>query len=808
MRSPEELTRGWRALYDDPMLSLERLKERGIAGELTDTSLRSLYWKIYLEYLPLSSDAWPLLLSKERQGYADLKKKYMSDPNESAKKTTDWTLNNPLSTAEESPWTQYFRDTELQKVIRQDVERTFPDEPAFRNPATQDVMTGILFIWCKLNPDVSYRQGMHELLAPILLVVEKDALDLKQANAELGATLATTFDSAYIEHDAAVLFYRLMRSTKPWFEVGSDPAPSKIPARYAGHRRMNEVNMPQVPIIQICRRVQNDLLRVLEHDLYLHLDKHGIEPQLYGLRWFRLLFGREFGLPDLFVLWDGIFAEDANLGLVEWLCVALLSHLKGKLLGKDYSMTMHTLMKQPRLSTSIATQLIDNAIVFRERYTQRALNADLSDGSSPHSAADAAPVPGGEKLRKKRTTVPWVQHTTSPSSAQQNNTDTDSLSPSAADLLEQAPTADSAILDETTRQLNMQVAQLTRAVRNFEERERAIIKKVRSSMHKLADHINDTTTASALDDSTGGSIGVLQSVLTELREAAALASSPVALKQQSSVEKLLGRPSQPPPPQREGTFSGKPLGSAVMPVATGEPPLLSDAESTTATHHEHADESLELGPNPQPFTSESLVVVVAARNEVEATAPLASDTSPTPPSMGPSSSTAKNNGSAANNNTYPAQPEPSIQQPPQLSIRQWGSSAEIRNSPILSPAFPSSPSFPASSSSSARAYPPAPRSASTSLHPTTSQQRSITDPLATATLAAKTASAFFFGRGTSKMGSSEEIRDAPHADPLGAAAATSSARRTSGGWTPHQQFSHNHTQVVPRSGEVVSRPPI
>ena len=36
-------------------------------------------------------------------------------------------------------------------------------------------MTDILFIYCKLNQDVSYRQGMHELLAPLYWVLEHDA---------------------------------------------------------------------------------------------------------------------------------------------------------------------------------------------------------------------------------------------------------------------------------------------------------------------------------------------------------------------------------------------------------------------------------------------------------------------------------------------------------------------------------------------------------------------------------------------------------------------------------------------------------
>lgn len=35
-------------------------------------------------------------------------------------------------------------------------------------------MLRVLFVWSKENSDTSYRQGMHELLAPMLLVFHRD----------------------------------------------------------------------------------------------------------------------------------------------------------------------------------------------------------------------------------------------------------------------------------------------------------------------------------------------------------------------------------------------------------------------------------------------------------------------------------------------------------------------------------------------------------------------------------------------------------------------------------------------------------
>ena len=50
----------------------------------------------------------------------------------------------------------------------------FPETEFFRDPATQKMLTDILFVWSKENKDLSYRQGMHELLALILFVVNAD----------------------------------------------------------------------------------------------------------------------------------------------------------------------------------------------------------------------------------------------------------------------------------------------------------------------------------------------------------------------------------------------------------------------------------------------------------------------------------------------------------------------------------------------------------------------------------------------------------------------------------------------------------
>ncbi|KAI8816106.1 rab-GTPase-TBC domain-containing protein [Fimicolochytrium jonesii] len=718
--NPDKITAGWQDLFGDPLLSLERVRAKGTSGYITDDSLRSLYWRVYLEFLPLSPDAWLLLLAKERQGYADLKAKYMSDPNAAAKASNDWTLNNPLSTAEESPWTQYFKDAELQKVIRQDVERTFPDEPTFRSKDTQDLMTGILFIWCKLNMDVSYRQGMHELLAPILLVVKRDALDPDDVagKAELDPTIAATFDSEYIEHDTAVMFFCLMRSTKPWFEA----------------------KIPQVPIITICRRIQNDLLRVLDPKLYQHLDKQQIEPQLYGLRWFRLLFGREFALPDLIYLWDGIFADDANLGLVEWICVALLLYLKDDLIGKDYSWTLHTLMKLPITSLATVTQLIRTARHLRDKFADLALQTASSDTfNSPTNSVSfsfpassptfTSPSPSSqgpqalnqvmEKHRKKRN-VPWVQHTPS-SPVRQNSTGAVGGNAPKKEVVHDGDTVTPAGGINAAGAKDGGEARFKERLKWVTERDRRLAEKVAGCIRELTALLGDTeqegkTEVAGKDDRDAS----LRSVLGSMRGVLEVLDSECTEQTHDSEH---------------------------TPDGSGN-----RATATPVQNNANADGDVDVDKTRS--TTSAL-----------ASASTAAPTATAPSAPAPTATTAKPEVAA------PANPTPTSQPAPSLPSLQWGSNADIRHGQVVVPR-------------AAKSAAPSPSSTSSANH-ISSYTRRENGPTSTSAGAAAAGISH-------RMGSSEEIRFTPN-PPTSASSSIPSPRSPTIAH-PHAQRTRNRSE--------------
>ena len=66
-----------------------------------------------------------------------------------------------------------------------------------------------------------------------------------------------------------------------------------------------------------------------------------------GIRWLRLLFGREFNLSDTLELWDALLADSCPPSLADQLVISLLMSVRELLLKYDYPDAVQLLMKLP-----------------------------------------------------------------------------------------------------------------------------------------------------------------------------------------------------------------------------------------------------------------------------------------------------------------------------------------------------------------------------------------------------------------------------------------------------------------------------
>ncbi|WVQ94062.1 hypothetical protein IAU59_001140 [Kwoniella sp. CBS 9459] len=398
----EEIKSKWDSVFADPLISTSRLKSNalskeglGEAGADGGVVLRSLHWRFYHNLLPppTSLDLFHQSLSTAREGYNALRRRFLvapdgrwasdctgsddhpaqsSGPSSSQTHSTSSShpdLNpnapqnatssssstspkdgwDPLSLSTSSPWKTWFAHVDLRSTISQDVERTFPDIPYFQLTRVRKCLTTSLFLFAVLNPDVGYRQGMHELLACCFLAVDRDSLDRTRRGESRDAKASTaanamwsTLDRRFVEHDAFELFNAIMKGGKAFYEWRAEEGPV----------RTRTPSAPQAPIIIRCNNIHSSLIRRIDPQLWERLETEGVEAQIWAIRWIRLIFTRELPFPLAMRIWDGVFAEDPGLGILDFVCMAMLLLIRNELIAADYPTLLTNLLHYPAPSTT------------------------------------------------------------------------------------------------------------------------------------------------------------------------------------------------------------------------------------------------------------------------------------------------------------------------------------------------------------------------------------------------------------------------------------------------------------------------
>ncbi|XP_010548647.1 PREDICTED: TBC1 domain family member 5 homolog A-like isoform X2 [Tarenaya hassleriana] len=332
----------------------------------------------------------------------------------------------------DSTWGCFFRNAELEKTVDQDLSRLYPEHGSyFQAAGFQGMLRRILLLWCLKHPEHGYKQGMHELLAPLLYVLHADVeclsglrkdyedhftdrfdglsfeerddtynFDFKKfldsmddevgsqgrsrkvkcldeldpeiqsivmlsdaygAEGELGVVLSEKF----MEHDAYCMFDALMNGSHGCVALSDFFTYSPARGSHSG--------LP--PVLEACAGFYH-LLSVVDSSLHSHLVELGVEPQYFGLRWLRVLFGREFSVQDLLIVWDEIFSANNGSSMDENDAddtnhtFRILDSPRGALIsGMAVSMILY--LRSSLLATENATSCLQRLLNFPE-------NIDLS----------------------------------------------------------------------------------------------------------------------------------------------------------------------------------------------------------------------------------------------------------------------------------------------------------------------------------------------------------------------------------------------------------------------------------------------
>lgn len=354
-------------------------KDRGSTDAMD--APRSVRWRVHLRVLSESEDSWTSECTSWRNMYRLEASKYLCDPR--YRDNQDATVNNPLSQNPESNWNQYWKFSELQQDIKQDIVRLHPGDRFFECERVRKSLTNVLLTWSQIHSDLGYRQGMHEILGNVYFVVYGDAakavgveglspgevLERVAGPTEVPVEASTTpTDVRYLEHDAFALFSAIMgagpsdtmhdpknefktlhvRRLRTYYESPPNDEPQRRMKESRG-RPKGDGGTRAAPIIEACKRMMQALQRA-DPVVYQHLEKHQVEPQLFSIKWLRLLFGREMAIDELFTLWDIFFESEFNSVptdctphipwdgcgfMVEGFAVAMILSVRDRLLEAD-----------------------------------------------------------------------------------------------------------------------------------------------------------------------------------------------------------------------------------------------------------------------------------------------------------------------------------------------------------------------------------------------------------------------------------------------------------------------------------------
>ncbi|XP_073149350.1 uncharacterized protein [Henckelia pumila] len=344
----------------------------GSGGSRRFVDLRGVQWRVDLGILPSypssSIDDLRRVTANSRRRYAALRRQLLVDPHvpKDGSNSPDLVMDNPLSQNPDSMWGRFFKNAELERMVDQDLARLYPERGSyFQSSECQGMLRRMLLLWCLRHPEYGYRQGMHELLAPLLYVLHVDVERLSEVRKAHEDHFADKFDGfSFHENDLTYKFdfKKFSESSENWngFEKnsGKSSSPSELDpeiqtivlltdaygaegelgivisekfmehdaysmfdalmngaggavamAEFFSPLAFNSANTGIPPVIEASSSLYH-LLSVVDSSLHSHLIELGVEPQYFALRWLRVLFGREFSLEDLLVIWDEIFSHE------------------------------------------------------------------------------------------------------------------------------------------------------------------------------------------------------------------------------------------------------------------------------------------------------------------------------------------------------------------------------------------------------------------------------------------------------------------------------------------------------------------
>ena len=321
-----------------------QLSEKGLPDDLQ--MLRALVWKINLGYLSINYEQWETYLTEKRRTYqyykkrfTDLLKNEIEQKNYKSKKVLEDITKDvnrthlgfafffqPISKE------KHFTSEELHQLFKKRQNCSIKDiNDIYRlniEETHADVLARMLFIYSKFTPDISYHQGMNEILAPIYYCYSYDKLYTEE-----------TEDT--VEADTFWSFYLLMEDIRSSFD-NSDKKGTEFK-----------------------NNILKQILTIVDKEIYDKLESNDVKFEFFVYRWFISFFSQNFDMGDVLKLWDLIFSHENKFYYVFYFSIAILIYKRDEILKNDLSGIM---MSIQNLEDIRVDQLINLVILLKKEF--------------------------------------------------------------------------------------------------------------------------------------------------------------------------------------------------------------------------------------------------------------------------------------------------------------------------------------------------------------------------------------------------------------------------------------------------------
>ena len=333
----------------------ETFLNASLIGTIENEHIRPLIWETYLN----KEEADNIQSIKEYFLKRNERYKKFQSKIKSVKGIKNFT-GDPLGNNQNSEWKTFFEETEVKKTLNLDIIRTYPNKSLFKNKYILNILTNTLVMWSLDNSKLSYRQGMNEICAVIIICLypyyhienKYEFIDDNKLN-ELLDNPEKNYKELYnycyndktFEFDIYELFYLFMKNgVKKLYETVESKEQDKN-FDFDNYKKYelfqfkvenyNENERKNNKLIQRCDDIIKQKLKYIDGELYNHFVVIDLNCSLFLQKWLKCLFNREFKINEIVLLWDCIVLIGNDLEFIDFITVSILISLRDELLIKN-----------------------------------------------------------------------------------------------------------------------------------------------------------------------------------------------------------------------------------------------------------------------------------------------------------------------------------------------------------------------------------------------------------------------------------------------------------------------------------------